>query len=439
MRALPTRRPAALVALVAAVTACSGQTSAPPRTEPPATHSQPTTQPTRPAYDGSLRLAWSIPLDAAMYARPVVAGHTAIAATENNTVYAADLSSGRLLWRRHLAAPARRAELPCGNIDPSGITGTPAYDAASGLVFVATETHRAKHTLYAIDMRTGGIRWHRDLDVLPDRDPLAEQQRGALLVAAGHVYVPFGGRYGDCGNYVGYVVGVPIAPGGPELHYAMPTAREGGIWAAGGAVLGPDGDIYAASGNGAEVGGRYDGSDSVVRLSTSLTRKAFFAPQTWRSDNEQDLDLGSMSPVVAGDSIVIAGKRGRVFLLRASLGGIGGDIAHLDGCAGYGSGVATGTTVVLPCTDGVRALRINGNRMRWSWRNHALQGSPIVGGGNVFAFDGADLVRAGIDNGKVHARIHVGDLTRFAAPVATAGMVLVGTRARLVAVQAGSH
>ena len=380
-------------------------------------------------------MAWSVPLDAAMYARPLVAGSVAVAATENNTVYAADLGTGRLAWRRHLVAPARRAELPCGNIDPSGITGTPAYDASSGLVFVATETHAATHTLYALDVRTGQVRWHRALDVLAHRDPRAQQQRGALLATAGRVYVPFGGRYGDCGNYVGYIAAVPVTGNGAAQHYAIPTAREGGMWAAGGLAVGPGGEIYAASGNGAEVGGSYDGSDSVIRLTTSLSRTAFFAPRTWRQDNEQDLDLGSMSPIVVGNHVVIAGKRGRVFLLSPSLGGIGGDVAHLDGCAGFGSGAASGSIVALPCDDGIRALRTSGDRMHWSWHNAKLHDSPLIAGSSVFAFDSRDLLRADLGTGNVTGRVKVGDVTRFAAPVATPSLVLVGTTTRLVAVR----
>src|SRR5438309_1227121 len=82
------------------------------------------------ALRGPLRRAWSMNLDAAMYAQPIVAGGVVLAATENNSVYAIDLATGRLRWRVHLESPARRSNLPCGNIDPSGITGTPAPDGA---------------------------------------------------------------------------------------------------------------------------------------------------------------------------------------------------------------------------------------------------------------------------------------------------------------------
>jgi outer membrane protein assembly factor BamB len=383
-----------------------------------------------------LHIKWRLHLDAAMYAEPIVAAGLAIAATENNTVYAVGLATGKQRWRRHLTSPARLSNLPCGNIDPSGITGTPAYDDGTGLVFVVTESSSARHELDAIDALTGRVRWHRDIDVLSHRDRYAEQQRAALLVVDGHVYVAFGGRAGDCGNYVGYIVSVPTTGRGTIASYAVPTAREAGMWAAAGPVVGPDGDIYVASGNGAEVGGQYDGSDSVIRLSTSLHRVAFFTPSTWRQDNAEDLDLGSMSPVPVAGDLVIAGKRGEVFLLRPSLGGIGGQIQSLSGCAGYGGAATAGSRVILPCDGGIRALDVVGGRMHWAWSNHRALGSPVASAGTVYALDRdkGDLVELALANGHVRGSIHVGSTTRFATPTPVDGVVLVGTTSQLVAV-----
>jgi outer membrane protein assembly factor BamB len=383
-----------------------------------------------------MHVKWRLSLDAAMYAEPIVAAGLAIAATENNTVYAVDLATGQQRWRRHLTSPARRSDLPCGNIDPSGITGTPAYDPATGLVFVVTESGSVRHTLDAIDVHTGRVRWHRDLDVLPNRDRRAEQERAALLVADGRVYAAFGGRYGDCGNYVGYVVSVATSGAGTMASYAVPTAREAGIWAAAGPIVGPDGDIYVASGNGAEVGGQYDGSDSVIRLSPALHRVAFFAPSSWRQDNAQDLDLGSMSPVSVAGDLVIAGKRGDVFLLRPSLGGIGGESQTISGCEGYGGAAVAGSRVVMPCNAGIRALDVTGGRMHWAWSSNGPLGSPVVAAGTVYALDrnSGKLVELALANGHVRGSIHVGNTTRFATPTPVAGVVLVGTTSQLVAV-----
>ena len=47
-----------------------------------------------------------------------------IAATESDIVYAMDAVTGHVVWRTELGCPVSRAGLPCGNIDPLGITDT---------------------------------------------------------------------------------------------------------------------------------------------------------------------------------------------------------------------------------------------------------------------------------------------------------------------------
>jgi outer membrane protein assembly factor BamB len=452
------RIPLAVLALSVAVSAC---TNAPPSTHAspsaPATNQRTTPPPQAglpdwPTYHGTtdragkaatdplrppLKVAWRRNLDGKLYAQPIVAANTLVAATENNTLYALDPQTGTVRWSQHLATPARLADLPCGNIDPSGITGTPAYDAVSGLVFAVSESTGARHVLWAVDVHTGEVRWKRGIDLTTGRDRKAEQQRGAVLVTNGRVVVAFGGRYGDCGNYVGYVVSIATDGRRPPHLYAVPTAREAGIWAAAGPVIGPGRDIYVASGNGAEVGGQYDGSDSVIRLSNTLQRKAFFAPSVWSRDNAEDLDLGAMSPVIVGNHIVIAGKRGIVYLLDPNLGGIGGQLASIDGCAGYGGAAIDGTTAYLPCADGVRALSISdGSRLRWVWGPVTGLLSPALANGVVYALDrehGA-LVELDARTGHRRAQIAVGAVTRFATPAPVGRYMFVGTTSGVVAV-----
>ena len=89
---------------------------------------------------GSLDQAWQATLDGAVYGQPLLVGGRLIAATEQDTVYALDPGTGQVLWTTSLGEPIARSDLPCGNIDPLGITGTPAYDPATGLIFVVAET-----------------------------------------------------------------------------------------------------------------------------------------------------------------------------------------------------------------------------------------------------------------------------------------------------------
>src|SRR5579885_2296575 len=97
-----------------------------------------------PARTGSIanapdpqRLAnlWKQPLDGAVYAEPLVVGGVVIVATEHDTLYALDARTGTVQWHTNVGTPVPLSDLPCGNIDPLGITGTPVYDPQTGLVF----------------------------------------------------------------------------------------------------------------------------------------------------------------------------------------------------------------------------------------------------------------------------------------------------------------
>ena len=83
-----------------------------------------------PAVSGKPVVTHALKLDGAVYGSPIVIGGVTVVATENDTVYAFD-SAYRQVWKKHLGTPSPASERPCGNIDPLGITGTPAYSASS--------------------------------------------------------------------------------------------------------------------------------------------------------------------------------------------------------------------------------------------------------------------------------------------------------------------
>ena len=92
------------------------------------------------ATPGALTVSWRLRLDGAVYGQPLLVGALVIAATENDSVYGLDQATGQVAWRTHVGTPVPLASLPCGNIDPLGITGTPVYNQASGLVYAVAET-----------------------------------------------------------------------------------------------------------------------------------------------------------------------------------------------------------------------------------------------------------------------------------------------------------
>jgi PQQ-like domain len=405
--------------------------------------------PARTGYDAAfvspgrpLSVAWSTPLDGAVYAEPLVIAGSVIAATENDSVYALDGATGAVRWRRHLGTPVALSSLACGNIDPLGITGTPAYDPGTASLFAVAEISGPRHVLFALDPATGSVRWSRGIDLAGD-DPATHQQRPALAVGNGYVYVGLGGLDGDCGQYRGEVLAVPASGQGATLAYRVPTSRMGAVWATGGPALGGSGDLYVSVGNGASTT-TYDGTDSVLELSPTLRQLSWFAPSTWAQDNATDADLGSLAPVLVPAGLVfISGKSGTGYTLRqGALGGIGGQVAAAPVCRAFGGAAVAGATVFVPCADGLRAIRVDADgSIHALWRTTTgANGSPVVGGASVWSLDlGAGvLFRLDAATGSEAARVAVGPVPHFASPTLWNGRVLVGTMRGVVAV-AGSE
>ncbi|MGI8665913.1 MAG: hypothetical protein ACR2N4_07775 [Jatrophihabitans sp.] len=381
---------------------------------------------------------WSIALDGAVYGSPIVVDHgLKLVATENNSVY--ELSGNKVVWRHNFGAPVPTSSLPCGNINPLGITGTMAYDATTKTVVAVVErSNPFRHVAVGLDPVTGAQRWFRTVDVpasVSGISPQAMQQRGALLITGRQVYVAYGGLAGDCSNYRGSVVGLSLdKPTSAALwHYTVPTSREAGIWAPPGPVENTGGvGIFVAVGNGATAGtGTYDASDSVLRLAYQSLQDSF-SPSTWRTDNANDLDLGSQGPALVGSYVFIAGKSGTAYVLkRSALGGIGGQVSQLSLCKSFGGAAVVGNIVYVPCTDGVRAVQISSTgQMSVLWHAAAnINGTPTVGGGYLFALD----VSAGVLNvlnpatGASVWTLPVGSVNRFAAPALYGNAVFVGT------------
>ena len=270
-----------------------------------------------------------------------------IVATESNVVHAIDAGSGKEIWRRSLGRPVRRSSLPCGNIDPLGVTGTPLIDRSSATVYLdaAVETQSGvRHLVFALALKDGSVLPGWPVDVAEALGgehqsfvPREQNQRGALAILNNMLYVPFGGHFGDCGGYHGFVVGISLTDPRNVKSWAT-RARGGGIWAPGG--ISSDGkSLFVATGNtfGANTWG--DG-EAVFRLTPDLRRSNdkgnYFAPSNWRALDAGDVDLGGSNPLPlnlpaqnGNQPLILAlGKDGKAYLLdRNDLGGIGGSLA----------------------------------------------------------------------------------------------------------------
>ena len=387
---------------------------------------------------GAVTAGWSTSVDGQVYAEPLVCGNAVYVATENDSVYALNLTTGAVLWRTNLGSPMPGSSLPCGDIDPSGITGTPVIDVASGTLYAVAYLTPGDHVLYGLNVRNGTVVSHVNVDPA-GAAPLVEQQRGALAFANGYVYVVYGGLDGDCGAYHGWVVGVPITASGGVVAYQVPTHREGGIWGTAGMGVASDGNLYVATGNGDSTT-TFDHGDAVIELSPTLTELGYFAPANWAQLNRDDTDLGSVAPTVLpnGDVFEI-GKAGVGYLLSGSdLGGIGGGISNASICGGaYGATAHVGMTLFVPCTDGLTEVVANATNLTVGWQAPGFDaGSPIVTGNVVWSVNltTGDLLGFNLSNGQLQFDVPLGSVDHFISPTAAPGRVVVGAGDRVVCV-----
>jgi len=264
-----------------------------------------------------------------------------IAVTESNNVYALDADNGNIIWQRNLG-PAVTSGLPCGNINPLGITGTPVVDLASRSLFLDAmiDGNPKRHFVYSLDVDTGMTNpgWPVNLDatVVFNGNTFTsnvQNERGGLAIVNGIVYVPFSGHAGDCGTYHGWVVGISI--NNPSSVRAWATgAIGGGIWGHSG-VASDGTNMFVITGNTFSTQGNWMGGEAVIRLQAGPVFSSFWAPSNWFSLDQSDTDLGGVSatlvdvPGATPSQLVLAlGKDGMAYLLdRNNLGGVTGPVA----------------------------------------------------------------------------------------------------------------
>jgi hypothetical protein len=263
-----------------------------------------------------------------------------IVVTESNNVYALDAITGTVIWQRNVGAPVTSG-LPCGNISPLGITGTPVVHLASrSLFFDAMKDGTTKrHFIYSLNVDTGATNpgWPVNVNATAmyhgvSFTSLVQNQRAALGLVNGVVYAPYSGHSGDCGTYHGWVVGVPINNPSSVRAWAT-TAIGGGIWGHGG-VASDGTNIFAITGNTFNTGGIWGGGEAIIRLQAgpifSGLPTDYWAPGNWLALDNLDLDLGGCGAVLIDvpgatpSQLVLAlGKDGNAYLLnRNNLGGI---------------------------------------------------------------------------------------------------------------------
>lgn len=387
---------------------------------------------------------YAFPVDSRIYGQPLYAPNVTIngtthnvviVATENNTVYAfdADNKVSTPLWKTHVGTP-----VPCSTNQPVtgsncnlvlgtstvGITATPVIDITQGTygaLYVEARTNPNSagqyfHSLHKYDLTTG-----KDMSGSPvtvtgsvkgtGKDNVngvltfnqaSENDRGALLLAGGIVYVPFA-SINDAPIFHGWIFGYNAST--MQKRYIFNTTpnassngngdgQQGAIW---NGTLAADANnrIYVATGNGTWDNTVHDWGNTYLKLTpgTKLTVSDYFTPQALAFET-QDTDLGTNVPILLPDQagsfphVMISGdKNGTLYLVNR------------DNMGKYNS---SGDQILQELTDAV-GVRVSGaGDCNTSTQNDCNFSSGAYWNGNVYFSGVNDGVKAfTISNGTV--------------------------------------
>jgi hypothetical protein len=130
------------------------------------------------------------------------------------------------------------------------ISVIPVFNLASRSLFLYAEVSGSGHQIFSLNVDTGAINagWPVTLNTaVPGFDSSAQSSRAALGIVGNTLYVPYGGRFGDCGNYRGRLVGVQMNNPASVLSFAT-TSTRAGIWGPGG-VASDGTNTFVTTGN----------------------------------------------------------------------------------------------------------------------------------------------------------------------------------------------
>jgi hypothetical protein len=395
---------------------------------------------------------------------------------------------GTSQWSVSIGAPATGG-IGCqsfgGTTPPLGILSTPVIDATSKTIYVAgivgNGSGVTNQIASAIDIASGKVKsgWPVKVDTAASFDPTIHNQRSALSLVNGILYIPYAGYVGDCGSYHGRVVSINTATPTTTGQWATGDMG-GGIWASGG--MAADGNnIYVATGNYVPLESApatHTDSEEVIRLTGMGTKSDFFYPSSWSNFDQNDGDVGSANPMVItvpgatpSKLVVAIAKGGNGYLLDASQlrgtttgSAAGGQLASFSMGSGSGMNIygapasyktAMGTYVVMSsaaatgCPGGgtgrqLMAVRITASPLGASVAWCAAMGSatnPIAtstdGTSDAIVWFANNGKLTGVD-GDTGASIYTSsnscaNVPKWSSPIAVKGRIIVGANGRLCA------
>ncbi len=305
---------------------------------------------------------FSFTVDGQIYAQPLwvpnvnIPGqgtHNVIyTATQMDSVFAFDASTGQQLWMDNFTDPAqgigpvpcgtdgKGSDISCGVYPYYGITGTPAIDPDTNTMYLVARTYNNNTSvgyqyLHALDITTGAEKFGGPVliqgSVQGDGsgssggtitfNPLADIQRPGLLIENNNITGTKTVYIGWAGAAHGWMMAYDAATlQQTAILNTTPDGIRGGVWQSGnGIATDSNGYIYASTGDGpfdANVSGP-DYSDSLLKFDGNLNIVDYFTPMDEACRYTYDFDVSASGPMVLPtqsgqypDEVVESGKGG---------------------------------------------------------------------------------------------------------------------------------
>ena len=298
-------------------------------------------------------------VDDQLYTQPLVVTNVAVGGgthdvvyvtTVNNSVYAFDANDAEAtapIWHVNFGMPANLHSANFGCLDINGkmgIIGTPVIDKTRGVLYVVALTQAGTgftQRLHELDLATGADLPTSPVVIkAPGFDALMQNQRPALMLANGLVYVGYASHC-DKDPYHGYLMAYDAHTlEQVSVFNTSPTGMEASIWQSGqGPAADAEGNVYVVTGNGSWDGVK-NFSESFLKLTPRLKLLDWFTPTNHLTLDKKDNDLNSSgATLIPGTHLVLGGgKEGVLYTLDTRNFGHLGDehaVQHFQATASH--------------------------------------------------------------------------------------------------------
>jgi outer membrane protein assembly factor BamB len=264
-----------------------------------------------------LQHLWSVNLGSQINSAPILASGLDVNGTTKDVIYVgsehgvlfAVTTEGQIIWYRYLGANTRPDCM--STIDGvHGVSASAVFDRARNRVYAADGNGK----VWALNPTTGAVvpGW----PITYSADGLHDIVESAPTLIGNHLYVETA-SYCDVGPYRGRVLDInPDTNAIAHTWFVNLTLSQGGsVWGWGGAsVDAANGDVYVATGNAITPPENQPYADSVVRLSSDLTVKAFHSPAPMIADDDFGTTPTLFRKSGCPPQLVVEQKNGSLYL-----------------------------------------------------------------------------------------------------------------------------